>query len=287
MIKMRIGLVIDRIRLDEKLIIEAARRSHVDVEIVDTSSIFFDITDFNTKRFNDIDVFFQRCVSTLRGLYITKILEEYGFNVVNNFESSLRCIDKIQCSMALTNNDIPTPKTLISFTEEGGLKALEDLGYPAIIKPVLGSWARLVGKINDKDAAKSVFEDRRTMGAWYSIYYLQRYVNKPERDIRSTVVGNKVVAAIYRVNESGDWRTNTARGAKAINCEIKPRIEELSLKAASAMGRGIFGVDLMEDGNDLLVHEVNHSPEFKNVQRITGVNVAERIIKYLEEVVRK
>lgn len=287
MIKMRVGLVIDRIRLDEKLIIEVARRFHVDVEIVDTSPIFFDITEFSRKRFNDIDVFLQRCVSTLRGLYITKILEEYGFNVVTNFESSLRCIDKIQCSIALAKNGIPTPKTLISFTEEAGLKALEDLGYPAIVKPVLGSWARLVAKINDKDAAKSIFEDRRMMGAWYSIYYLQRYVNKPNRDIRSTVIGDKVVAAIYRVNENGDWRTNTARGGRAVTCEITPRIEELSLKAASAMGEGIFGVDLMEENNDYLVHEVNHSPEFKNIQRITSVDVAKEIIKYLKGVVRR
>ncbi len=284
---MRLGLVIDRIRLDEKLIMEAGRRLHVDVEIVDTSQIFLDITEFSTKRFNDTDVFLQRCVSTLRGLYITKILEEYGYNVVTNFESSLRCIDKIRCSIALAKCDIATPKTLISFTEEGGLKALEDLGYPAIVKPVLGSWARLVAKINDEDAAKSVFEDRRMMGAWYSIYYLQKYVNKPKRDIRSTVVGDKVPAAIYRVNESGDWRTNTARGAKAVRCEITPRIRELSLAAASAMGEGIFGVDLMEEKDDYLVHEVNHSPEFKNVQRVTGVDVAEGIVRYLKKVARK
>jgi len=279
--------VIDRIRLDEKLLIAAARRFHVDVEIVDTSSIFLDITRFSKKNFNAIDVFLQRCVSTLRGLYITKILEEYGFNVVNNFEPSLRCIDKIQCSIALAKNGIPTPKTIISFTEEASLKALRDLGYPAIVKPVLGSWARLVAKINDEDAAKSVLEDRKIIGAWYSIYYLQKYINKPNRDIRSTVIGDKVVAAIYRVNESGDWRTNTARGAKATNCKITPRIEELSLKAASAMGRGVFGVDLMEEGNDFLVHEVNHSPEFKNVQRVTGVNIAGEIIKYLKEVARR
>ena len=287
MVEMKIGIVIDRIREDEKLIIDAAKKKNIAIEIVDSSLISFNITDFNKSQFKDIDVFLPRCVSTLRGLYITKILEEFGFLVVNDFNTSLKCIDKIQCSIALAKNNVPTPPTIVSFTEEAGLKALEELGYPTILKPILGSWARLVAKMNDKDAAKSIFEDRQMMGAWYSIFYLQRYINKPDRDIRSNVIGDEVVAIIYRVNETGDWRTNTARGAKAIKCEITPELKELSLKATSAIGKGMFGVDIMEENEKHLVHEINHSFEFKNVQRATGVDVAGKIVDYLKEVVKR
>lgn len=284
---MKIGMIVDRLRKDEKLIVDAARRMNVKLDIVDSSSLSLDITNFHSRQFGDVDIFLQRCVSTLRGLYITKILEEYGLKVVNDFNSSFRCMDKIQCSIALAKNNVPTPKTFVSFTENASLEALKNLGYPSIIKPVLGSWARLVAKVNDEDAAKSVIEDRQMMGAWYSIFYLQKYVNKPNRDIRSTVIADEVVAIIYRVNESGDWRTNTARGAKAVKCEITPELEHLSLKAASAIGEGMFGVDIMEDNKDYLVHEINHSFEFKNVQRVTGVDVAGKIVEYLREVVKK
>lgn len=283
---MRIGLVIDRIRLDEKLIIKAAEKLGVEVEIMDVSKVFFNITSLDIKPFNDVDIFLQRCVSTLKGLYITKILEEYGFDVVNSYNTSSNCIDKVKSSILFAKNNIPTPETILAFAEEGGLEALKHIGFPAILKPIMGSWARLVAKINDFDAAKSIFEDRKEMGVWYSIFYLQRYINKPGRDIRSMVIGDKVVAAIYRVNQN-DWRTNTARGGTAVSCKVTPSLEELSLKAAEAVGGGILGVDLMEDGDHLVVHEANHSPEFKNIQRVTGKDIALEIVRYLCDVVRR
>jgi len=283
---LKIGMIVDRVRLDEKLIINAASKLNINLEIIDSSKIFLDITSLENSFYKDIDIFLQRCISTLRGLYITKILEEYGSNVVNSFNTSINCIDKVRCTLLLTKNNIPTPKTYVTFTEEAGLKVIEKLGFPVILKPVMGSWARLVAKINDIDAAKSIFEDRRYMGPWYNIYYIQEYIKKPNRDIRSTVIGDKVVAAIYRVNEN-DWRTNTARGGIPLKCDIDDELRNLSLKAAEAMGGGILGVDLMENDNSLLVHEVNHSPEFKNVQRITGIDVATEIVKYLYEVVKK
>lgn len=280
------GMIVDRIRLDEKLIMNAALKLNVNLEIIDSSKIFLDITNLKNNFYRDIDIFLQRCISTLRGLYITKILEEYGLNVVNSFNTSINCIDKVRCTLLLARNNIPTPKTYVAFTEEAGLNIIKKLGFPVILKPIMGSWARLVAKINDIEAAKSVFEDRRYMGSWYNIYYIQEYIDKPGRDIRSTVIGDKVVAAIYRVNEN-DWRTNTARGGIPIKCDIYDELEDLSLRAAEAMGGGILGVDLMEKGDSLLVHEVNHSPEFKNIQRVTGIDVASEIVKYLCEVVKK
>ncbi|MDO8537809.1 MAG: lysine biosynthesis protein LysX [archaeon] len=284
---MRIGLVVDRLRPEEKFLIEEAKNNNVDLEIIDSSTEMFSITDFKQHNFSHIDVFLQRCVSTLRGLYIARILEEYGFQVINDFNSSSNCIDKIHCSIKLAKANVPTPETIVGFTEHSALNAIKKLEYPVILKPVYGSWARLVAKINDEDAAKSIIEDRESMGAWYGILYLQKFVNKPNRDLRVTVIDGEPIAAIYRVNDSADWRTNTARGAKAQICEITPRIKELSINASNAMGEGIFGVDLMEQEQDFVVHEVNHSPEFRNVQTITGINVAGKIIEYAKEVGKK
>ncbi len=282
---MILGLLTDRIRLDEKLIMKAAEKMDVKVEIIDITNTFFDITNFENP-FDQIDIFLQRSISTLKGLYVTKILETYGYQVVNSFYTSYNCIDKINSSILFAKHNVPTPRTYVAFSEEGGLKAVEKLGFPFILKPIMGSWARLVAKINDLDAAKSIFEDRRELGVWYSILYLQEYVEKPGRDIRSMVVGDHVVAAIYRVNHN-DWRTNTARGGHATNCEVTEDLEEISLKAAEAVGGGILGVDLMEKDNMLVVHEANHSPEFKNIQRVTGKDIGLEIVKYLIERVKK
>jgi len=280
-----LGLLIDRIRLDEKLIMKAADRMDIKVELIDISKIFLDITKFD-NRFSHIDIFLQRSISTLRGLYVTKILEAYGYEVINSFHTSLNCIDKVNSTILFAKNKVPTPHTIIAFSEEGGLRAIEQLGYPIILKPIMGSWARLVAKINDRDAAKSIFEDRKELGVWYSILYLQEFVNKPGRDIRSMVIGDNVVAAIYRINND-DWRTNTARGGQSINCEITEDLEDISLKAAKAVGGGILGVDIMEKENQLVAHEVNHSPEFKNIQRVSGIDIGAEIVKYLVERVKR
>ena len=282
---MKLGIIVDRIRVDEKLVIKAADKLGVSLKIIDSLSLLLNLNNMEHD-FTGIDVFLQRCISTLRGIYITKILEEYGINVVNDFQTSINCFDKIRCTLSLVKNDIPTPETTVVFSEKAGLETLKKLGYPAVIKPILGSWARLLAKINDEDAAKSVLEDRWEMGVWNRIFYIQKFINKPNRDIRTMVVGDKVIAAIYRVNEK-DWRTNTARGGRAIKCKITSELEDLSIRAAEAVGGGILGVDIMESGDGFVVHEVNHSPEFKNVQRVTGVDVAKEIVEYLTEVGRR
>ena len=282
---MMIGIVVDRIRMDEKLIIKAAEKLGVDLKVIDSSDLLLYLNNLDYD-FSGVDIFLQRCIGTLRGIYITKIMEEYNLSVINDFRTSINCFDKVRCTLSLVKNNIPTPETIVVFSEKAGLEALEKLGYPAIIKPILGSWARLVAKVNDKDAAKSVLEDRWEMGVWNRIFYIQKFINKPNRDVRAMVVGDRVAAAIYRVNES-DWRTNTARGGKPIKCKITSELEDLSIRAAEAVGGGILGVDLMEDDDGLVVHEVNHSPEFKNIQRVTGVDIAKEIVDYLIKKERK
>jgi len=203
-----------------------------------------------------------------------------GHTVINSFRTALTCGDKLFGTLALVRAKIPTPKTHIAFTEEGAAKALDRLGYPAVIKPVVGSWGRLSALLKDRDFAGAIIEDREYMHPSYQIYYLQEFVKRPPRDIRSFVIGDKTVAAIYRTS-AGDWRTNTARGGKAEPCPITKELDDISLKAAKAVGGQFVGVDLMESPDGLLCHEVNGTTEFKNSVPATGIDIPGLAVEYL------
>lgn len=176
---------------------------------------------------------------------------------------------------------IPTPLTQLAFTEESAIKAINELGLPIVLKPVIGSWGRLSALIKDIDSARAIIECREHMFSIYRIYYLQRFVKRPPRDIRSFVIGGRTVASIYRIAAPGEWRTNTARGGKAKKCEITNEIDDLSVKAAEAVGGEVVGVDLMESEDGLLVHEVNNTVEFKNTVPATGVDIPSIIVDYM------
>ena len=229
----------------------------------------------------------QRCVGHFRNVHLTSALEALGHRVVNSSSCAWTCGDKLLGTLALARHGVPTPRTMLAFTADAALKSLESLGYPAVIKPVVGSWGRLSALLGDEVAARAVTEDREEMFPIYQVYYLQEFVKRPPRDIRSFVIGGRTVAAIYRVSDSGDWRTNTARGGRAEPCKITGELDELSLKAAKATGGEIVGVDLMETDDGLVVHEVNGTTEFKNTVPATGVDIPRLIVEYLVSVQKR
>lgn len=233
------------------------------------------------------DVVLERCVSYFRNVHATAALESAGYRVVNNFRAASTCGNKLFVTLALIEHGVPTPETRLAFTEESAFKAIESLGYPTVIKPVVGSWGRLSALLKDPDTARAILEDREYMFPLYQIYYLQEFVDRPPRDIRSFVVGGETVAAIYRISGSGDWRTNTARGGRAEACPIGKELDELSLKAAEASSGEIVGVDLMESSEGLLVHEVNNTTEFKNTVPATGVDIPRLIVDYLVSIQKR
>ncbi|MCS7116453.1 MAG: lysine biosynthesis protein LysX [Nitrososphaerales archaeon] len=282
---MKISMVYDYVRWEEKSIIEAAKRKNVELQLVNPTDLYFDLNDNGLKsKFGDVVL--QRCVSYFRNLHLTALLESKGLKVVNCFNAILTAGNKLFCTLKLMNAGVPMPKTMVSFSTKGSLRALDELGYPAIMKPTIGSWGRLISLVKDSDSAQAICEHREHLSPLYQIYYLQELVKRPPRDIRCFVIGDRAVAAIYRVSTTGDWRTNTARGAKAVNCPITNELEDLCVKAAKAIGDGIFGVDCMESPDGLVVHEVNHTIEFKNTVPATGVDIPGLIIDYLMEVAK-
>ena len=118
----------------------------------------------------------------------------------------------------------------------------------------------------------------------HSIFYIQQYVEKQNRDIRSFVVGDQCIAAIYR--SSDHWITNTARGAIASKCEVSNEVAEISLAAAEAVGGGIVAVDLFESDQGLLVNEVNYTMEFRNSIDTTGIDIPAVVANYVIEQVK-
>ncbi len=227
------------------------------------------------------DLIWCRAISHSRALSALSILDGWGIRTVNSYQVVRTCGDKVLTSMALIRNNVPTPRTRVAFDIETALQAIEEMGYPVVLKPAVGSWGRLLSRVNDRETAEAVLKHKVTLGGpAHSVFYIQEYVDKPGRDIRTLVVGDEVVYAMYR--RSAHWITNTARGGEALPCPLSPEIEELSLAAAQAVGGGILAVDLLEtaDGH-LLVSEVNHTPEFHGAMQTVDVDIAGKMADYV------
>lgn len=285
----QIGLVYDRIRWEEKALINTSKKLGLNLKIVNSKEIYLDAFNNPIKvKKNFGSVVLQRCISYFRGLHLTAILENFGLKVINPLNVSLICGNKLFTTLTLIKAGIPVPRTLVAFTESGALKALDVLGYPAVLKPVIGSWGRLVALLKDKDSAQALIEVREQMqNSLMQIYYLQEYVKRPPRDIRVLTVGEEAVAAAYRYSSEDDWRTNVARGGRMEECSVTKELEDLAIKASKAVGGGVLAVDCMESPNGIVVHEVNNTPEFRGLYSATKVNIPEKIIKYALEVMKK
>jgi [lysine-biosynthesis-protein LysW]--L-2-aminoadipate ligase len=280
---MKIAVLLSRVRVEEKLLLQAFEKRGLAVEIIDDREVIFDLQD-NT--WSHYDVVVDRCVTQSRALYSLRILNDWGVPTVNSYRVVRICNNKLETSSTLVQHGLPIPRRKIAFDPETALAAIEEMGYPVILKPTIGSWGRLLSKVNDREAAEAILEHKETLGSYeHSIFYIQEFIDKPARDIRSFVVGEENIAAIYRYSQH--WITNTARGGKAENCPITPEIRDLSLAAAKAVGGGVVAVDLLEsrDGR-LLVNEVNHNMEFRNSIDTTGVDIPARVVDYVVKVGR-
>jgi [lysine-biosynthesis-protein LysW]--L-2-aminoadipate ligase len=262
--------------VEEKLLLEELERRGIATKIIDDREL---VLPLETKPELGVDVVLERCIQHSRALYALSVLETWGLPTVNTFEVADVCGNKLLTTMRLIRDGVPSPRTRLAFTPESALAAVEELGYPAVLKPLVGSWGRLISKVNDRDAAESILEHKDVLGTYmHSIYYIQEYVAKPGRDIRAFVVGDETIGAIYRYSDH--WITNTARGGKATKCEVTPELNDLCVRAAKAVGGGVVAVDVLEAPEGLLVNEVNYTMEFRNSIDTTGVNIPGRVVDY-------
>jgi [lysine-biosynthesis-protein LysW]--L-2-aminoadipate ligase len=276
----KVGMLCSRIRVEEKLLVREMEKRGADFETIDDRKIVLEIQ----KNGWEYDVILERCINHSRALYALRIFSDWGLPTVNTYEVANICGNKLLTTSALVRAGIPTPRTRVAFTPQSALQAIEEMGYPVVLKPGVGSWGRLLSKVNDKEAAEAILEHKQVLGSYHhSIYYIQEYVEKHGRDIRAFVVGDETICAIYRT--SPHWITNTARGGKATNCPVTPELNELCVAAARAVGGGVVALDLFEDDDrGLLVNEINYTMEFRNSIDTTGVNIPARVIDYVLDV---
>ena len=274
---MRIGFLHSVLRQDEKLLItEFRRRQGIELVMIDDRDLTFTIGENGYK----LDVLIERCINHSRALHALTLFELAGVRCVNTASVATVCGDKLLTTVALQRCRVPQPPVRVAFTEESGLRAIEEMGYPVVRKPAVGSWGRLLSKVNDRDAAESILEHKTTLGSYHhSIFYIQKYVEKKGRDIRSFVVGDRCIAAIYRT--SPHWITNTARGGEATNCVITDELADLSVRAARAVGGGIVAIDVFETVDGLVANEVNYTMEFKNSVGTTNVDIPKHIVDHV------
>ena len=281
--KPQIAVVYDRPRPEEKMLFAAFEQASIPFEKIYAPQLSFDLSLSKPNKFVDLQVIIERCLSQSRGLAVSRMFEAFGILAINKPSVVEVCGDKLATNAVLAKANVPTPRTGIAFDSATVLKLCEDFGFPVVMKPTVGSWGRLISKINDIDALEAVLEHKEVLGGpQHKVFYIQELVTKPDRDIRAFVVGDTVIAAIYRYSQH--WITNTARGGSATNYPLNDDLVHITLQAANAVGAGINGgvvaVDLIESDRGFLVLEVNHTMEFRNSVTTTGVDIPMKVAQY-------
>lgn len=271
-----VAVLASRVRLEERLLLGELERRGVRHVHVDDRRLAVRLDGERPPW----DVALNRSISATRRLHVSRLCEAWGIPVVNPSRVVATCDDKLATSLALRSCGLPIPVTAVALSPEAGREAVEAVGYPAVLKPVNGSWGRLLARLNDADAAEGVLAHRAALPSpQQAIVFVQRFVETPGRDVRAVVVGDRVVAAAYRC--AGHWVTSTARGADTRPCPVTAELEELCLRAAAAVGGGALAIDLLEapDGR-LLVNELNSSMEFHGLLQATGADVAGSLVAH-------
>ncbi|MEA3351685.1 MAG: lysine biosynthesis protein LysX [Chloroflexota bacterium] len=281
----KIGVLYSRLRVEEKWIFAAMEQRGVDYDRLDDREIFFDLEQ--PQVWQKYDAILERSISYARGLYSTRVFNSWGIPTVNTAAVAEACGNKLTTAAALSQAGVPQPCTVIAYTPDSALEAIESIGYPVVIKPMVGSWGRLLAKINDRDAAEAVLEHKAVLGSYeHSIFYIQEFIQKPGRDIRVLVIGDEPITAIYR--KSSHWITNTARGGEGEICPLTPELTQICQDAAHAVGGGLLAVDVIEDPQrGYLINEINHTMEFHTAVPTTGVDIPNLIVDYVLAVAQR
>ncbi len=278
--KPAIGILYDRIRWEEKEISRRLEERGASAQMIDGK---LQVLSLDSPIPGIPSVIVERCVSFYRGLNIASVLEAQGLKIINSARVLDVCGNKLATSLLLSRHGVASPKTVVAFSAESALQAVEAMGFPCVMKPIVGSWGRQVVPVRDRETAEALIELREQQGdSIQSIFYVQEMISRPPRDIRCITVGEQIVACVYRYAPPDSWKTNVALGGHTEPCPLTKELEDLVLKASKTIGSGILGVDVMENqqNSEILVHEVNGTVEFKGAQAATQISIADRIAEY-------
>jgi len=231
----------------------------------------------------EVDLVLERGIHHGRALETLKILENFGVRTLNSAACAEICGNKFLVTEALEAAQVPTPRSGIAFTRETALQMIEELGYPVVLKPAIGSWGTLLAKVNDRDAAEAVLDHKQKLGSYHhNVFYIQEFIDKPGRDIRVIVIGGEAVGAVLR--KSAHWITHLDQGATLERCEMTTDLGSMAVSAAEAVGGEIVAVDIVESERGYLVLEVEYTVEFSQFSPfIDEQKVAVRIVDQMQK----
>lgn len=227
----------------------------------------------------ELDVLLDREISQSRAYHIMELMSDTPVTLVNDFETVQLCGDKAFTSVKLKKHGVPTPNFRVAFDSNSALEAIEEIGYPAVLKPVDGSWGRMVAKVDNRESAEATIEHKSNLDSHYhSIYYVQEFIDTGKKDIRAFVLGEEVVGAAYRISDH--WITNAARGGESRPYPVSDELVDIVSTASKVFGGGALAVDLLESDRGLLVNEINCSMEFKESMKAIDKDIPARLLDY-------
>jgi len=238
---------------------------------------------------SDIDLCFLRsfgpgsCEQITRRISMMEHIESLGTFMINPTYAYLKARDKYSAIFTLARAGLPVPKTYITEMAHWAYRASQNFKQ-VVYKPIIGSLGFGSVKFSDLDLA---FNAYKTLEGWGYPLYVQEYLEKPGRDIRAFVIRERVLAAIHRIAPSGEWKTNVAQGGKTQPIKLPKELEELALKAVETLDLIYAGVDILETEHGPILIEVNGAPSWQGLQKATGINVAESLVKSVMELAKR
>lgn len=277
-----------------KRLVEAGKARGHEMIVVDTLKCYMEITSkkpmihYQNKILDDIDAIIPRIGAsiTFYGTAVLRQFEMMGVLSLNESVAISRARDKLRSLQLLSRKGIGLPNTGFAHST----KMTKDLiqlvgGSPLVIKLLEGTQGKGVVLAETDSAAESVIDAFREMDANILV---QEFIKEAKgSDIRCFVIGNEVVASIKRTAKKGEFRSNLHRGGKAEIVQITKAEELAALDATKALGLNVAGVDLLRSKRGPLIMEVNSSPGLKGIETSTKIDIAGKLIEYLEQMDKK
>ncbi len=220
-------------------------------------------------------------------LSILQVMESNNVFVVNPSSSLLKARNKFLSLNILRANNVPIPETNLTENPSIALQLVDKSTKPLVVKPIMGSLGLGLFKVDDVDSAYHVIN---LLSRLKQPIILQKYIEKKNsRDIRVLVIDKEITGAMYRYAPESTWKTNIARGAKPVKAEITKDIEQVALKATESLNLFYAGIDIVEEAGteNIYVLEVNASPLWRGLQKVTQINIADILVRKIIRYLRK
>ncbi|ADN49609.1 ATP-grasp domain-containing protein [Vulcanisaeta distributa] len=272
-------MLYDTMRVEERLILKELKDLGANVALINIDNISLSLNNSG-----DFGIVLVRPMSHSKAGLVARILNIHGVRTINKGLAIENSWNKAIAISTLARAGIPTVPTrlILSINAQG-----DGVSYPAIVKPIHGSWGRLVSLVGNAEDLAMIMRHKAVGDSYSRIAMIQPFIGDGT-DYRVFVIGDEVAASMVRKPGPGDWRSNVARGGIAHAVKLSADAYEIAIKAVKALDLDYAGVDLLysEEGG-YMVNEVNAIPEFKGLMSVSGVNIARKIAEYVINTARR